>query len=515
MSINPTVLNEKLILEVFNVFIEEFNKLKDLSEKDETEMLNKICPSLFRKWFYSALIDDTPLTPANIIKSLSDKYTAFTIQSDYSSQSQGWTLHSVKDTLYDSFFINDIKTLCDTCSPAGEIRFENPNDMYDLSNKLYGIFIKDGYYASYLAIMAQKLGLIQKMPSINTVKYQKNDSAYNDFFALSPIEAHKTLLKTAVEIFIEKTAFQTQAPINVFHVDDIIEIISSSCVTDSIFAYIYSLMGFDFDKIAEIGTQSTLSEDDEALVSSVLYMGILIDKWLITPLGCYMGIISPYYASPYSFFEDYDYLRPVLTADCDLSVELFAPPNYFVLTDKGVDLLGKRQDNYLSYTLNGSLTEDDIKEVINAYRIFLNMLQSSAIKKSKAKNIYSLKVSFKNNADMWKILELDCNSTLESLKNEIVMYFGFSNSKKYSFEYKNNIYAPSSAFKTINSAENVTLYSLGIENGGQMVYSDGFDKSLDLVINSSGILPADAKTVYPRLYRQSHDITQRERSDEF
>ena len=62
-------------------------------------------------------------------------------------------------------------------------------------------------------------------------------------------------------------------------------------------------------------------------------------------------------------------------------------------------------------------------------RIFLNMLQSSAIKKSKAKNIYSLKVSFKNNADMWKILELDCNSTLESLKNEIVMYFGFSDSK--------------------------------------------------------------------------------------
>ena len=116
---------------------------------------------------------------------------------------------------------------------------------------------------------------------------------------------------------------------------------------------------------------------------------------------------------------------------------------------------------------------------------------------------------------MWKILELDCNSTLESLKNEIVMYFGFSDSKKYSFEYKNNVYAPSSAFKTINSAESVTLYSLGIENGGQMVYSDGFDKSLDLVINSSGILPADKKAVYPRLYRQSHDITQRERSDEF
>ena len=109
MSINPTVFNEKLILEVFNVFIDEFNKLKELSEKDETEMLNKICPSLFKKWFYSALIDDTPLTPANIIKSLSEKYAAFTIQDNNNPKTQGWTLHSVKDTLSDSFFINDIK----------------------------------------------------------------------------------------------------------------------------------------------------------------------------------------------------------------------------------------------------------------------------------------------------------------------------------------------------------------------------------------------------------------------
>ena len=65
-------------------------------------------------------------------------------------------------------------------------------------------------------------------------------------------------------------------------------------------------------------------------------MGILIDKWLIPPLGCYMGIISPYYASPYSFFEDYDYLRPVLTAARDLSVGVFAPPVYVVVTAKGV-----------------------------------------------------------------------------------------------------------------------------------------------------------------------------------
>ena len=90
-----------------------------------------------------------------------------------------------------------------------------------------------------------------------------------------------------------------------------------------------------------------------------------------------------------------------------------------------------------------------------------------------------------------------------------------SQTPKIQFEYKNNVYTQSSAFKTINSAENVTLYSLGIENGGQMIYSDGFDKTLDLVIVSSGILPADKKAVYPRLYRQSHDITQRERSDEF
>ena len=142
MSINQTVFNDKLILKVFNVFNDEFNKLKEISQDDEKEMLNKICPSLFRKWFNSSLIDDTPLTPANIIKSLSEKYTAFTIQPEKGTQSDNWVLSSVKDTLSESFFIKDLKALCDHCFPAGEIRFENPNDIYELSDKLDGIFIK-------------------------------------------------------------------------------------------------------------------------------------------------------------------------------------------------------------------------------------------------------------------------------------------------------------------------------------------------------------------------------------
>ncbi len=515
MNLNQTVFNNTMISDVFNVFISEINKLKNSAEKDEAEMLDNICPSIFRKWFHCALIDDTPLTPANIIKSLSSNNLSFAIQKDKNTQNAGWILKSASDTLDDSIFLADLKKICDYCFPAGEIQTDRPNDIYTLTDKLDGIFIKDGYYVSYLCQMAERLGLIQKMPSINTIKFQKNLIACNEFFALEPNKAHKILLNNAIEIFIEKTAYQTQAPVNAFHAKDIADIISSSCITDSIFSYIYSLMGFDFDRITDIGKQNSLNEDDEALISSVLYMGILIDKWLITPLGYYMGLLSAYYASPYSFFEDYDYIRPVLTTGCDLSIELFAPPNYYVLTEKGFNLFGKRQEEFTSYTLNGTLTKDDLNEVINAYKLFLKMLQSSAIKKSKAKNIYSLKVAFKSNSEMWKILELNCNSTLEELKNEIVMYFGFTDSNKYSFEYKNNIYSSNPKFKTFNSAENITLSALSIENGGELIYSDGFDKSLDLVIKSSDIMPADSQTVYPRLYRQSHDITQRERSDEF
>ena len=61
---------------------------------------------------------------------------------------------------------------------------------------------------------------------------------------------------------------------SLFNKYKLIDIIKTSCITDEIFAYVYTAMGFDFEKIADLGQSTSLNEEDEALVSSVLFNGL-------------------------------------------------------------------------------------------------------------------------------------------------------------------------------------------------------------------------------------------------
>lgn len=516
MLINSLDFNEKPVNKLLSVFFSGYETLSGSAEKDERDMLLKICPSLFRKWFYSALIDDTPLTPSNLIRSAVKSDLRVSVKAFY-DENENICFKSEKrtDSLEESIFINDIKYLCKKCIPAGEYDFSSMENIFSLAENFENAFITDGYYISYIALICQRLNLISPMASINTVKYQVNSDVFEKFFSLSSLEIHKKLTDIIIDIFIENISKQLQAPISLFNKYKLLDIIKTSCITDEIFAYVYTAMGFDFEKIADLGQNSSLNEEDEALVSSVLFLGVLIDKWLITPLGYYLGLLSPAYASPYCFSEDYDYIRPVLTTGCDLSFELFAPANYYVLTNKGEEVFGCEQKNKNTFTINGNVTDTDLDEIIQAYDIFTSVFSSSITKKQKSNKIYRLRISFKNDSSMWKILEMPHNSTLSELKEKINMFFGFPESDSYGFEYNGNIYKTGEKFKFINSAEKITLESLILSDESHLTFSNGFDRSLDLDISVESVVKAEKNTVYPRLFRQSRNITEKERNGDF
>ena len=116
---------------------------------------------------------------------------------------------------------------------------------------------------------------------------------------------------------------------------------------------------------------------------------------------------------------------------------------------------------------------------------------------------------------MWKILEMPHNSTLSELKEKINMFFGFPESDSYGFEYNGNIYKTGEKFKFINSAEKITLESLILSDESHLTFSNGFDRSLDLDISVESVVKAEKNTVYPRLFRQSRNITEKERNGDF
>ena len=113
MLIKSLDFNEKSINTLLDVFFSGFKNLTDTAEKDEKDMLLNVCPFIFRKWFYSALIDDTPLTPSNIIRSTAESDVRVSVKAFYDENKNiCFTSEKQIDSLDKSLFLNDIKYLC-------------------------------------------------------------------------------------------------------------------------------------------------------------------------------------------------------------------------------------------------------------------------------------------------------------------------------------------------------------------------------------------------------------------
>ena len=500
---------------ILDIFSNGFNSLLSQSscEKEKSTLI-EICPSMFRKWFISPIIADTPLTPANILSSLtgSDFFNMSVSVSENGGTPQ--YLYTIYENSYENdAFINDIINLCRSCSPVSDFDFFSPDIFYKLSGLMPQISVKEGYYITYIAQIALNIGLIKKMPSINAVKYQADEGLISDFLSKNKTEQYNIILKEAINIFTDKISSQTYTDIPAGSNKEILNLILSSNITDDIFAYIYSLMGLNFSDIIKTGEKKHLSEEDESLISSVFFISTLIDKYLLTPLGCYMGLISSNYSLQYIFSTDYDYIRPIITTGCDLSFELFDSPNYYALTKKGISIIGEPANASALGEMKNNITEEDINEITQAW-YFVNTIQSSHMLKSlKGGQIYRLRLSFCNDESMWKIMEMPCESTLSQLKDEINLYFGFSASPNYSFKYNGVSY--NGKHKNLNSAAKTTLKTLNLSEKSVIMYSDGNDRKLDLKIEASNLINGKNGVLYPRLLKQSRNITEKERGGEF
>ncbi len=504
-------LENKLISTLFNLFNKEFCQILTIAENDEIEELFKISHSMFKKWLYSTFAEDTPLTPINIIRNFCKSELMFSIDVSYNEQKFFCSLKKHELSLNDDFFIKDIKYICDKCFPAGDYDFFSYENSSLIISNFKDVFINDFYYISYIAELALSIGLLSKMPSINTTKYQKNEIECNKFFSLDNIEQFKILLNCAVELFIKKVSLKTGIALPNSSTKTIIKILSSEYLFDPLFRYIYSIIGIDIDNILENINQDTekeLSDEEEFAASSTLYLNVLIDRWLVTPLGHYMGILTPCYFESYYFIEDYDFVKPILTTNCDPSLELFLTPNYFTLTKKGAKILNTSPNENDNISMNKEITYEEANNLINLYQIILSTMDKKTNDDFKPTNVYRLKITFKKNKDMWKILDIPVDITLRQLKYEINSYLGL-NLDKHSFKYLNNEFILNTKLKHIRSFVEMP------KNDNIIEYTNCFEHDLDIEISFLGTIKSEERIIYPRLVRQSRNITKYEREYDF
>ena len=114
---------------------------------------------------------------------------------------------------------------------------------------------------------------------------------------------------------------------------------------------------------------------------------------------------------------------------------------------------------------------------------------------------------------MWKIIEVDINFTLAQLSKAIDSFFGIFDNEDYVFIIEGKEYVARNNKRSFSKADSTVLMNLNLENIKTILYSNPYNKDADLIIEFMAIEDASCHSVYPRLLKQSKEITASEKSD--
>lgn len=496
-------------------FTYSFGEAISTFTQTEQRKLLTLSPTFFKKWFFSAFFEDTVLSPANILNSYLVKnknevaYFSYKVNSSLKGDNK-YTYNISVDSVACHSFINNLVELTEYCFPVGTFEEGGMFPLAIPTSLGKKLTIADGFYFEYLMLMARRFNLITAMPSINTCKYQKNVKQCENFF-LQGNKQILTLLTDAVfEIFEQKFAEMLQLPYKVINSSIMKSFLKECETTDDIYDKVYSTLGFDFDKMLKMAEVSSLSAENETLMSSAYFMGTVLDKWFFSPLGDYFKLLTPLYSVSYDFMNELDYVRPILLTGCDVSADVFSPCNYFSLTPIGEEILGYKNSNPKFQNISEDFGQQQIQLFLNSTLHIDRIKLTNYTMKNNSREIYTLKVKYMDDPSLWKTMQVPVDYTISKLYNLIATYFGF---------YKNNDYVFSilSKNKTTTSNSQINREShFRLEellHSNNLILSDSFDNFPDLEVSLVYKCKADDICNYPRLLRQSKAITLEEQND--
>ena len=194
-------LTEKMN-EITQIFSENFDEIYTFMEKSTKEDILNLAPTLFRKWYYGTIVENTILSPANII-SVSDtvenlKDSVFTINLSIDKTKRGknkFIYEGVIYTIENHPLIDDLKTVAKMClpdAPTTENGIVTKEYALEISKNLS---IKDPFYAEYLFCLLKRFGLFNKLLSIHSYRVQLSNSG-GTFFK----KDNETLLENIISI---------------------------------------------------------------------------------------------------------------------------------------------------------------------------------------------------------------------------------------------------------------------------------------------------------------------------
>ncbi len=476
---------EQSFTSIINVFGETFLKAyKNNKMKGKTKIL-KFIVSFYRRWYHSAIIEDTLISPANLITELNRlqgkplcTYPIISLNS-YDRISIPEVMQRVY-TIDTHPVIKDLEIFIESCYPDVELKENGIPTADHVDTLLDKVSVYDPFYVEYLGMLAVKLKLLKKSVSIYSNKAQVSEK-YKKLFAKKPNEIFKAIVEASAEI---SSFFINQVlPLDkkYFNKEYIIKKLKEPTTTDEIFKEIYESIGLSFESIVDMDPQDNADEFYGLIMSSTFFLGIVIDKYFYTLFGFYLKIISPEYMLPYDIADDLTYAIESFKIDDEVEVSMFAPCYNYYLTELGNDFFQIQSKNKSVLNLRDDTSLDLIFKLATTKLVSQSHLEKQLdlildkVSESKPDlKIWELKIAFNEQKNLWIKIDVTDNFTLHDLYNEICYEFNLPIANNYIF-YKDTTespfvrFMPSKSGKRSSKSDETKLSTLEFEENHEFV----------------------------------------------
>jgi len=432
-----SVTNNNHMQSLHEVFEAEFLSAYTSCSKRLQRQILPYLQAIYRRWYYSSLVDGIQLTPANLVDCISH-LNGLPVGTHIFPQPVAPLYNlsklSMRELLHSPHshpVVTDIRLLVDLCHPHIDISEDwslTDKQATDFGKKLS---LPDPYYASFLYEIAYKMGMLERTPSLYVQRVQVAHMA--DEILSQP---HDVLFRQIIDAVIEVTSVGLQltmpAPVQLFTVDGLRSLLVNPIPTDDILHQAFATLGFNVNDISMpsfLDYIDIYSEESEALaemVSGIFVLGIMLDRLLFTPFGHFLRLIRPLYVTPVNLKEEFSRFS-IGVNDCDEGFSsFFEPCTSFKLTELGLWFFNEEPTEY-NYLDTKQLLTKDVVDVAFSSRenveTFVSAAQSTIPISMLPSAVYNFRVTDIHDPDMWFVLEVPKSFTLHHLFCEICENF--------------------------------------------------------------------------------------------
>ncbi len=516
---DENIMYIKKLNDVFtNVFESQYRQLK----KTGKTKLIKYAESIYRRWFYSALFEETILSPANLVYTLNNKCepARFIVPTNAPLSTKVFKGFECKFNEYmldDHLVTHDLEMIVTKAPTTMSLRQDGRVDAAQEEIFLKELSLHDPFYIQYLVAVGLELKLFEKLPAIYTHLVKVSDDC--GFFKQSRRAQFEKIVDATIDISTDRLNNLLPTDKQLFDKRTVKEFLINPLTVDEIFQEVYAELGIILEEIWEMEFEE-LDELDNMVLSSTYILGIVIDKWFLTPFGHYLKLIRPLYTLPYKFSEELAFIcDEALEKEDDIITTLYAPCSQYAVTSLGCDYFQIPENKEDEQVLTDSIPIEKIIHTI-VDNIENNNMNTDSLPTEETKMIFEIKIKMIKNKSYWKVLEILSTNTLHDLHIEICKYFDLSFENKYSIflDSKRNPFteytSPEKKKNAAKKSNKANIEELNLEVKQKLIYivdTDDlrFEPLAEFVGNTGleleilNIKNASTGVIYPRVSKIS------------